>query len=415
MYPREIESQLLENISNNRALFILGARRTGKTTLMHRLQDSIKDENTLFFDLEKQDVIQLFKQGVDRFVKYLDDQGFSDSERVIVFIDEIQYLDEFSNFVKLAVDHYPKRLKLILSGSSAAQIKYKFRDSLIGRKFIYRLHPLSFREFIIFKNEDRISELLGTNYNESQTGPIMRSFGDKIIKLYLEFILFGGFPEVVITQSEKGKKEILLEMIQTYVLKDIRNLFTIERISEFNHLVHLLALQSGQLFKKENVSIETKLNFRTLERYIQILTDSYLVQPIKPLFRNKLRELRKMPKIYIHDTGLRNSLINNFNPIRNRTDVGELLESAVFSALWKQMEILDELYFWRTTDGKEVDFVIQKGMKYIPFEVKIKRAAVNHLRFFSKHYLCSELNLVRLNMENTQEYKDIQTLPAWVL
>lgn len=414
-FPREIESELLLNLSNRRTLFILGARQTGKTTLMKRIQHQVKNEKTIYFDLEKQDSILLFKQGIDYFIRYLNDIGFSDSERVIVFIDEIQYLEEFSSFIKLAVDHYSHRIKLVVSGSSAAQIKYQFRDSLVGRKFIFHLHPLSFREFTVFKKETRISELLSSNYEEANTESIRTGFGEQIKELYQEFIRFGGYPEVVLTDAHSGKKRILEEIMQAYILKDIRNLFTIEKIDAFNHLVRLLALQSGKLFNMGSVSGEVKLNLRTLDRYIQVLTDTYIIRPVKPLFRNKKKELKKMPKIFFHDTGLRNSLMNNYEPINQRTDSGELLESAVFAALWKSLGLLDKLYFWRTTGGKEIDFVLQKGADYIPFEVKIMPGKQNHLNFFSDLYSCKTANMVYLKETHKTLSENITLIPAWLL
>lgn len=414
-FSREIEPELIENMSNRRALFILGARQTGKTTLLKRIRDKIQDEKTLYFDLERQDTIRLFNKGIDSFITYLNDHGFSESERVVVFIDEIQYLEEFSNFIKLAVDHYSHRLKLIVSGSSAAQIKYQFKDSLVGRKFIYKLHPLSFREFVIFKNESPISKHLGPNYHEADLETLFRTFKKRIYVLYQEFILYGGYPEVVLAQSVSLKKKILEEIIQTYVLKDIRNLFTIEKINEFNHLVRILALQSGQLFNRENVGNEIKLNMRTLDRYVRILEDTYLIQPVKPLYSNKPKELKKMPKIFLNDTGLKNSLMNNFNGLDNRTDTGELFESAVFSALWKNMEPLDELFFWRTTGGKEIDFILQRGPEYVPIEVKVKQGKSNHLNYFSNLYDCSELNMVYLRQTGQKLSEAITYLPAWVM
>ncbi|MBL6985175.1 MAG: ATP-binding protein [Candidatus Thioglobus sp.] len=415
IFPRKIEPELIENLPNRRALIILGARQTGKTTLLKRIQAQIQDEKTLYFDLEQQDSIRLFKEGVDSFIQYLDDQGFSESERVVVFIDEIQYLDEFSNFIKLAVDHYSHRLKLIVSGSSAAQIKYQFKDSLVGRKFIYKLHPLSFREFVIFKNESSISKHLGTHYQEADLETLNRTFKKRIDALYHEFMIYGGYPEVVLAQSVSLKKNILEEIIQTYVLKDIRNLFTIEKINAFNHLVRILALQSGQLFNRENVGNEIKLNMRTLDRYILILADTYLIQPVKPLYSNKPKELKKMPKIFLNDTGLRNSLMNNFNGFDHRADGGELFESAIFSALWKNKGSLDELYFWRTTMGKEIDFVLQMGAEYVPFEVKKTLRKKNYLESFGKLYPCNTLNMVYLNESKIRIPDNINLIPAWAL
>lgn len=414
-YPRTIEKEILDNLSNRRALFILGPRRSGKTTLMNRIREQIQTEKTIYFDLEKQAAYSLLKSGVENFITYLDDCGYSDSQRVTVFIDEIQYLEEFSNFVKLVVDHYSHRLKLVLSGSSAAQIKIQFRDSLVGRKFIYHLFPLTFREFLIFKKEERIGELLGENYHSAQIDPLVRVYNEKINSLFQEYLIYGGFPEVVLATSQPAKRRRLEEMIQAYVLRDIRNLFTVERLSEFNHLIRALAIQSGRLFNFNSTANEVRLDTRTLTKYLKILSDTYIIREIKPLFSNKQKELRKTPKIYLFDTGMRNMLINNFNPLSHRMDKGELLETGVFTGLYKLLGLLDELYYWRTKDGKEVDFILRKGTDYIPFEVKIKRAAVNHLKYFRDLYNSPETYLVRLESNWGQSVNAVKVIPPWAI
>jgi hypothetical protein len=414
-YPRIIEDEIVQNLSNRKALLILGPRRSGKTTLIQRIREKIRSERTLYFDLEKHNTYLLLKSGIEHFISYLDDRGYSDTERVVVFIDEIQYLEEFSNFVKLAVDHYAHRLKLVLSGSSTAQIKFQFKDSLVGRKFLFHLYPLTFREYLVFKNENRICELLGKDYHTAQIESIRRAFNEKITSLYHEFLLYGGFPEVVLASSMRVKQRLLEEMIQAYVLKDIRNLFRIERITEFNHLIRILALQSGKQFNFGSIANEVKLDVRTLKKYLQILTDTYLIDALKPLFSNQQKELKKAPKIYMLDTGIRNMLINNFNPLEFRSDKGELLETGVFSELYKSLGLLDELHYWRTKDGKEVDFVIRKGVDYIPFEVKTRRASVNHLKRFGNLYNSSELNLISLEKPPGTVPSEIKVIPPWCL
>lgn len=128
-----------------------------------------------------------------------------------------------------------------------------------------------------------------------------------------------------------------------------------------------------------------------------------------------------MPKVYLLDTGIRNMLLKSFEPFQKRTDVGPLLENGVFSSLWKSIDILEELFFWRTIDGKEVDFVLRRGVDYIPFEVKVKRTAINHLKYFNSLYPCKELNLIRLDGENREVPpvrripREVSVLPPWLL
>ncbi|MFQ6610716.1 MAG: ATP-binding protein [Fidelibacterota bacterium] len=413
-YPRKIEKEILDNLNDKRALFILGSRRVGKTTLLKRIQRQVKNEKTLYFDLENLETLTLFKSGYNAFIAWFEAQGFPETERVILFIDEIQYLDEFSNFVKLAVDHFSHRIKLILSGSSAAQIKYKFRDSLVGRKYVFNLFPLTFREFLHFKHENRIIELLGDNAKTVQHEYI-KFFSKALSDYYQEFLIYGGYPEVVLKTSVKEKYSVLNDLINSYVLKDIRNLFHLERIDVFNQLIGLLAIQTGQLFNSQSVSKTIKTDHRTLSKYIQILEDTFMVAKIKPLFTNKKKELKKMPKIYLLDTGVRNMLLKSFQPFPLRTDVGILLENGVFSSLWKNITVLEELYFWRTIDGKEVDFILQRESDFIPFEVKGKRTAVSHLKRFGRLYNSPEMNLVRLDSDTGQPVPGVNIIPPWII
>jgi len=413
-YPRKIEPEILNNLNNHRALFILGARRVGKTTLLKRIRQQVRKEKTLYFDLENRDNLALFKSGYNTFIRWFEAQGFPETERVILFIDEIQYLDEFSNFVKLAVDHYAHRIKLVLSGSSAAQIKYKFRDSLVGRKFVFNLFPLTFREFLHFKNEARIIELLGENINNVQHEYI-NFFNKTLYERYQEFLIFGGYPEVVLKNNPGEKASVLNELINGYVLKDVRNLFNIERIDAFNQLVWLIASQTGQLFNSQSISKTIKTDHRTLSKYIQILEDTFFVARIKPLFTNKKKELKKMPKIYVLDTGIRNMLLKSVQPFQQRTDLGILLENGVFSSLWKNISVLEELFFWHTADAKEVDFVLQRETDFIPFEVKVKRTAVAHLKRFAGLYGSPEMNLVRLDYDTMQPISGVKVIPPWII
>ena len=122
-----------------------------------------------------------------------------------------------------------------------------------------------------------------------------------------------------------------------------------------------------------------------------------------------------MPKVFFLDTGLRNYLINNFSEFSLRIDNGQLLENSVFSALWKSRAIMDKIYFWHTADGKEVDFVVQKETDFIPFEVKVKRAAINHLKRFGKLYNSPEMNLVRLDPDVAQPVNSVNVIPPWII
>ena len=161
-YPRTVEQKIKEALIRKEAIFILGARQVGKTSLMKNLMKGLK--NTLYFDLEDPTNFAIINKGSKEFLSYLATQELDSTQRSYIFIDEIQYADDFSSLIKYFVDHYSHKYKLILSGSSSLLIRKKFKESLVGRKKIFELFPLSFSEFCAFKEETKLSkELVNIN------------------------------------------------------------------------------------------------------------------------------------------------------------------------------------------------------------------------------------------------------------
>ncbi|NOZ08803.1 MAG: DUF4143 domain-containing protein [FCB group bacterium] len=163
-----------------------------------------------------------------------------------------------------------------------------------------------------------------------------------------------------------------------------------------------------------SLSKESNLDMRTLKRYLTILQDTFIIDLLPPLYSNKRKELKKMPKIFLKDTGIRNALIDNFIPFENRTDKGELLETQCFSALKRDDFSQQQMYYWRTLDGKEVDFVLFEGGQYIPFEVKTRKSSIKHLKYFRQLYPCSESNLIQLETDGNSE-DTINVIRPWYL
>ncbi|MFQ6614909.1 MAG: ATP-binding protein, partial [Fidelibacterota bacterium] len=264
------------------------------------------------------------------------------------------------------------------------------------------------------KNETNLARLAGENRQQADLEGL-GFFKNDVTRLYHEFMIYGGYPEVVLTDDFSQKKKVLQEIVRAYILKDIRNIFQVEKIDSFNNLVKTIALQVGQLLNNASLARDCRTTRITAEKYCHILEDTFIIQRIPPLFTNKKKELRRMPKVYFHDSGLRNYLAQNFLAFSHRVDRGQLLENAVFSALWKTRGIMDHLYFWHTADGKEVDFIVQREGDFIPFEVKVKRAAVAHLKRFNELYNCPEMNLVRLDSDTVQPVPGVNIIPPWII
>ncbi len=382
MYKRKILSEIKKYLNFPEALILTGARQVGKTTIMRILYDelNVKEKPVLFFDLEDHLLLSQFNQSpVDVFQYIIEEIGIH--KKIYIFIDEIQYLNDPSNLIKYFVDHY-KQVKIIASGSSTLQIKQKFKDALVGRKIEFPIYHLDFEEYLHFKGEDKLASLLIQD-------TISELNHQKLLTYFNRFSVEGGYPRVALLDKQSEKEKILNEIVQSYIYKDISYLFKIENISGFNLLLQIISNQCGQLFNLNQVQNAVKLNKVTLERYLFILENTFITKKIQPFFNNKTSEISKMGKVYILDNGIRNLLQKNFSKINDRLDKGLVLENAIFTEIYKNKSMLDEIKFWRTKSGNEVDFVID-GKECCTIEVKSTDKKRNNmpvgLKYFKQKY-----------------------------
>jgi len=295
---RLILDKITKYLSTNEIIILHGARQVGKTTILLYIQDQLnaKQEKTYFIDLEDSRYLRILDNGVEEFIKHLKEQGFevveNANKKVFVFIDEIQYLINPSSFLKLIADHYPQ-IKLIVSGSSSFNIKNKFRDSLVGRTIDFEIFNLSFTEFLDFKN-------YYFNINDNHTEKKI----NELINFYEEYALYGGYPKIVLTPELEMKEKYLQQIIDTYIKKDIRDLAEIKDISKFDQLIELLASQSGRLLNMTELSNTIKLAKPTIERYLFLLEQTYIIRLVRPYHNNLRSEISKTAKIFFYDSGL---------------------------------------------------------------------------------------------------------------
>ena len=218
-------------------------------------------------------------------------------------------------------DHH-KHIKLIVSGSSSFAIKTKFRDTLVGRTVIFEIFTLSFREFLFF-NQVHFEE--GRVYTEKKA--------DELREKFREYILFGGYPKIVLTPEVNKKEKYLQQIIDTYVKKDIRDLANVKDIDKFNKLLEALASQSGQLLNMRELSNTTRIAVQTIERYLFILENTYVLRVVRPFNRNIRSELFKQPKIYFYDSGMMQML---WLKGLQREILGQVFETSMFGELVKK-------------------------------------------------------------------------------
>ncbi len=390
LIERKIIDDLKKHLANKEISLVLGPRQVGKTTTLKLIEKYLqeKKENTFFFNLDifsDREIVGDQKQ----FIEFL--KKNSQRKKLYVFIDEIQRIKEPGIFLKGIYDSN-LNCKLIISGSSSLEIKSKVVEPLTGRKKTFFLYPLSFKEFVLFKEK-----------NIDQFKPIKKVYLDKLKKYLDEYLRYGGYPKVVLAQTEQEKIALLEEIYSSYIEKDIKGYFAVKNESSFIKLVMLLAASLGNIINKDFLASSIGSNRVTLDNYLFYLEKSFVIKIVRPFFSNPKKEIIKMPKVYFYDTGLRNLLIHNFTSFFIRPDKGELFENFVLNTLEENCNPVTKINFWRSRLSAEVDFVIQKGVEIIPVEIKaatLKKPTISKsLRSFIKLYQPKEAFLINLDYE----------------
>lgn len=402
MKKRKLFGSLISEKNNIKISIILGARQVGKTTILNELyQNLINDNNGIYLDL---DILSNYEKvsTYENLINTLKLKGYKENQTEIfyLFLDEFQRYREFSKILKNVFDHH-KKIKIYATGSSSVKIKDEIQESLAGRKIIHNLFPLDFEEFIIFKdNHDASQQLKNVDKlkgNELHI-PLLQS-------LLQEFMVFGGYPEVVLSENKKTKIEVFESIFDLYVKKDLVEYLNINKILNVKRLIEILAINHAQKIKFEEIASICALKEYEVKSYIEILKETFLISEVRPYFTNKNKELVKIPKIYFIDNGVRNFFMNQFGNIDNRQDSGFLFESYVLSELAKHG--CKNIKFWQDKNNHEVDFIIDKVHEQIPIEVKYKRKLKHEdfigLRAFIRQYpQTEETFLVNPALQNTQ-------------
>lgn len=371
MIERGIITKIKPFLETNDILLFYGARQVGKTTLMKIIQERYLTKKSFFFDLENKAYLELCNQNPDIFLKYLKSYfGWDGQEEIVLFIDEIQYLDSPTNFLKYLYDNYPM-LKLIVSGSSTLEIRGKLGDSLVGRLIKFEIFPLSFQEFLLFKDQPNLAKLVGTPID-------LQLINDQINFFYQEYIRFWAYPKVVLAKTPEIKKEYLKQIYTTYVEKDIKDIGKIRELEKFNLLIKLLAHQTGNLVNLSEISNTINITTQTLNERLFLLEHTFVIKLLTPFSSNLRGELTKMPKVFFIDNGLRNACDKGFDFLE-----GKSFENSFFNYIQNGYKA-EKLNFYRTQDKKEIDFIID----WIPYEVKLAYNGKNltALNFFTQKY-----------------------------
>lgn len=407
---RSLFEPLKAHLQEKEISLLTGPRQAGKTTIMEELRDTLElaGEKTLFLSMDIEDHRKFFdSQGALRARMEIE----FGARRGFVFLDEIQHKEDAGIFLKGLYDmHLPH--KMVVSGSGSVELKERVHESLLGRKTLFELSTISFREFADFKT--------GYRY-EGDVEKFLALEKEQALRLLEEYMRFGGYPRVVLEETLEGKRRVINEIYRSYIEKDIAYLLRVERIEAFGSLIKILASQIGQLVNYAELSRTLDISLPTIKNYFWYAEKTFVVERMTPYFRNARKEITKSPVVYFHDLGLRNYARGVFGTPENAHEgEGFLFQNFVYRTLRDSLEFGDtSLNFWRTKDRAEVDFVVSRGETVVPIEVKWKDMKApeleRSLRGFIEHYRSARAFVVNKTLEETIAVGDTQVhfLPFW--
>jgi uncharacterized protein len=370
MIPRIIEKAIEQHLFKGKVILLYGARQTGKTTLVKKLLDN---HGGAYFNADEPDIRLQFANRTSSDLKHLI------GKVGMVVIDEAQRIENIGLTLKLMVDNFPD-VQVIATGSSSFELADRLKEPLTGRKYEYMLPPLSLQEF------------------EQVEGPLET---DRRIS---NATVFGLYPEPALA-GEAEAKERLLELGGSYLYKDILLLGSIRHPDALENLLRALALQIGNEVSYTEMAGLAGIDKNTVETYVRILEQAFIVFRLPPFSRNLRNELKKMRKIYFWDTGIRNAVINSFSPLETRPDAGELWENFLIAERMKYLKnqrSANQGWFWRTHQQQEIDYIEERGNGLLAVEIKSRTGKGRIPTTFTNAYPEAETRLV-----SVQNWRDL--------
>jgi len=337
---RSIEQQIKKRLFKGKVVIIYGARQVGKTTLVKKTLKEYGSQGK-YFNCEFLSVERGLADAEPEKIK-----AFLGDYKLIV-LDEAQNVSNIGKILKVFVDTFPK-IQIIATGSSSFDLSQKISEPLTGRNYTFQLYPLSLQEI----KADR-----GISYIESKFENLLR---------------FGSYPEVF-QLSERDAGERLNEIAANYLYKDVLKFEGLKKSGLIKNLLQALALQLGSEVSYNELANKLGVNRLTIQKYIDILEQGFVIFKLNAFSRNKRKEITKSIKVYFYDLGIRNSLVENYNRLSIRSDAGALWENFCILERKKMNSaalIFVNSYFWRTYDQQEIDYIEESGGKISGFEFK---------------------------------------------
>lgn len=372
MINRANNLQFKQWMFRGKVLILIGSRQVGKTTLISEISKNFTQEEVLFVNCDESDVRAVLENSSSTAIK-----AFIGSKKLFI-IDEAQRVNGIGLTLKLIADTL-KEVQVIATGSSAFDLRNELEEPLTGRKIVIELFPISTQEMVHH-----------TSYLEEK-------------RMLEQRMIYGMYPEII--NNPTDAKKLLKELSDSYLFKDILSYKDIRQPDALRKLLTALSLQVGSEVSYNEIGNLIGLDKETVERYIDLLEKSFVVFRLTSLSRNGRNELKKSRKIYFYDNGVRNAVINNFNPLSLRADVGDLWGNFMISERRKTLhcnQIFANTYFWRTHTQQEIDYIEEREGKLFAYEFKWSEKKKAKLpKLFAELYPENEFELI--NSKNYME------------
>jgi predicted AAA+ superfamily ATPase len=356
MISREIIQNIHSKLDDNKAIILMGPRQVGKTTLLKYLQKEMNIPS-VWWNGDEPDIRRILTESTSTQLKGLI------GEAKLLIIDEAQRIENIGLTLKLIVDSIPE-LKVIATGSSSFDLSNKINEPLTGRKWEFMMYPISEQELI-------------NHHGILEEGRLLE-----------QRLIYGFYPEIVTHSGQQ--QELLLELTNSFLYRDIFSLENIKKPINLERLVQALAFQIGQEVSINELAQTAGLDFHTVERYISLLEKSYVIFQLSPFSRNLRNEIKKSRKIYFFDNGIRNSVIKQFNPMGMRNDQGALWENFLMAERSKVLEynkIATNSFFWGNHAQQEIDYIEERNGEIHAFEFKWNpKAKIRFSKSFTNEY-----------------------------
>jgi len=340
--PRKVAGIVLEKLkSSDKGVIIYGARQTGKTTLVKEVVAKLGLKTLTVNGDQSRHVDVLSSRDLTKIKNLV--TGYQ-----LLFVDEAQRIPEVGLNLKIIRDELPD-LKLIVTGSSSLDLASRISEPLTGRMWVYKLYPISVLE-------------LGELFNDFELDSQLE-----------QRLIYGSYPEIFNLEGSEVRREYLQVLLDAYLYRDLLELGGLKNSAKIRDLLKLLAFQIGSEVSLTELGSTLEMGKDTVSRYIDFLEKSYVIFRLSGFSRNLRKEVGKMDKIYFYDLGVRNILIDNLKPVKDRNDTGQLWENFILVERIKKQAYLGNPaagYFWRTYTGAELDYIEEKEGKLIGYEFK---------------------------------------------